>query len=382
MNGVIKFGDPQVGVEEIEYVKSVFNSKVFVHGAITAEFEKSFSERFEYKYSLTVANCTAGLHLAHYSITKSLKREGKSLGEVICPAMTHVATAHSIELSGLKPVFVDCNSVDGNIDIDLLKKAITKNTVGIAAMHFNGVPCDIETIMELANRHNLYVIEDCAISLGAKVNGRPIGSFGNAGVFSFHPVKQITTGEGGMIVLNDQSFYDDLKLERAFGVDRTFGERKQAGIYDVPLLGFNYRMAEIPAAMGVKQIEKFDGLENKRKHNFEYLKEALSKLSGLSVMGGDITEGRAYYCLVAKVDGNNSERNRIAASLGERGIQTSVYYPHPLPRLLYYTEKYGYDPQEFKNSEEISDRSIAFSIGAHLDKAELDQVIAALKDII
>lgn len=379
---VIKFGDPQVGVEEIEYVKSVFDSKVFVHGAITVEFEESFAEHFGYKHALTVANCTAGLHLAHYSLTKSLKREGASLPEVICPAMTHVATAHAVELAGLKPVFVDCNSVDGNIDIDLLKKAITENTVGIAAMHFNGVPCDIETIMELANQHNLYVIEDCAISLGAKVGGRPIGSFGNAGVFSFHPVKQITTGEGGMIVLNDQAFYDDLKLERAFGVDRAFGERQQAGVYDVPLLGFNYRMAEIPAAMGVKQLEKFDGLERKRENNFKYLKEALSSLAGISVMGGDLTEDRAYYCLIAKVEGDKTDRNRIAASLKERGIQTSVYYPHPVPRLSYYAEKYGYDPQEFENSEAVSDRSIAFSIGAHLGKQELEKVISALKEII
>lgn len=379
---MIKFGDPQVGAEEIEYVKSVFDSKVFVHGAITAEFEESFATHFGYKHALTVANCTAGLHLAHYSLTKNLKRECSSVPEVICPAMTHVATAHAVELAGLKPVFVDCNSVDGNIDIDLLKKSISKNTVGVAAMHFNGVPCDIEKIMELANQHNLYVIEDCAIALGAKVGGRPIGSFGNAGVFSFHPVKQMTTGEGGMIALNDQTFYDDLKLERAFGVDRTFGERKQAGVYDVPLLGFNYRMAEIPAAMGVKQLEKFDILEKMRKHNFEYLKEGFSSLSELSVMGGDISEDRAYYCLIAKVDAEKSERDRIAALLKEKGIQTSVYYPHPVPRLFYYADKYGYDPQDFKNSEAISDRSIAFSVGAHLNKLDLDQVISTLKEII
>lgn len=379
---MIKFGDPQVGFEEIEYVKSIFDSKVFVHGVITAEFEEAFATHFGYEHALTVANCTAGLHLTHYSLTKSLKREGKVLPEVICPAMTHVATAHAVELSGLKPVFVDCNNVDGNIDIDLLKKAITENTVGIAAMHFNGVPCDIEAIMELANQHNLYVIEDCAISLGAKVSGRPIGSFGNAGVFSFHPVKQMTTGEGGMIVVNDQAFYDDLKLERAFGVDRTFGERKQAGVYNVPLLGFNYRMAEIPAAIGVKQLEKFDFLEKKRKDNFEYLKEALSSMPGLSVVGGNITEDRAYYCLIAKIDGDKTERDRIAESLNERSVQTSVYYPHPVPRLFYYAEKYGYDPQEFKNAEALSDCSIAFSIGPHLSISELTIIVTALKETL
>ena len=380
---MIKFGDPQVGVDEVEYVKSIFESKVFVHGPITAEFEDSFADHFGYKHALTVANCTAGLHLTHYSLTKYMQKAGGgSTPEVICPAMTHVATAHAIELAGLKPVFVDCNSFDGNIDATLLEKAITENTVGIAAMHFNGVPCDIERIMQLADQHDLYVIEDCAISLGAKVSGRPIGSFGNAGVFSFHPVKQMTTGEGGMIVLNDQSFYDDLKLERAFGVDRTFGERKQAGVYDVPLLGFNYRMAEIPAAMGVKQLEKFDVMESKRKSNFEFLVQELSFISGLSLIGANLTDERAYYCLIAKIDGDKKERDRIATALKAENIQTSVYYPHPVPRLHYYAEKYGYNPDEFKNAEAISDRSIAVSIGAHLEKSNLAKVVSALKEIM
>ena len=379
---VIKFGDPQVGVDEIEYVKAIFDSKVFVHGPVTAEFEDSFKSFFGYEYALTVANCTAGLHLAHFSKTKHLQPIGADRPEVICPAMTHVATAHAVELAGLQPVFVDCNEVDGNIDVDLLEQAITNKTIGIAAMHFNGIACDIERIMQLAEKHNLYVIEDCAIALGAKVGGRPVGSFGDAGVFSFHPVKQMTTGEGGMMVLRSEGFYKDLKIERAFGVDRTFGERKQAGMYDVPLLGFNYRMAEIPAAIGVKQLEKFQGCENTRKRNFEYLKDAFSEIEGLEVMGSEITDDRAYYCLIAKIDGDRVNRDRIAEALKSEGIQTSVYYPHPVPRLSYYADKYGYSPVKFKNAEDISDRSIAFSIGAHLSEIELDQVVSALKEVI
>jgi perosamine synthetase len=378
---MIKFGDPQVGVEEIEYVKAVFESKIFVHGSMTAEFEDSFKSCFGYEHALSVANCTAGLHLAHYSLTKNIDFKGTATPEVICPAMTHVATAHAIELVGLKPVFIDCNYYDGNIDVDLLEKAITDNTVGIAAMHFNGIPCDIERIMELARQHDLYVVEDCAISLGAKVGGRPVGSFGDVGAFSFHPVKQMTTGEGGMIVINDPKLYENLKLERAFGVDRTFDKRKQAGVYDVPLLGFNYRMAEIPAAIGVKQLNKFEGFEQTRKNNFKHLNDAFSAISGLTIIGGDITDERAYYCLIAKVNGDGDARDKIAEKLKENGIQTSVYYPHPVPRLTYYAEKYGYSSQKFKNSESISDSSIAFSIGPHLGEVELEQVVSALQAI-
>lgn len=376
---MIKFGDPQVGNEEIEYVKKIFESKVFVHGPFTAEFEYNFKSEFGYDYALSVANCTAGLHLAHFSLTKHLGALERERSEVICSAMTHVATAHAIELAGLKPVFVDCLASDGNVDITLLEEAINDRTLGIAAMHFNGVPCDIKIIVTLAKQYNLYIVEDCAIALGATVDGQPVGSFGDVGTFSFHPVKQMTTGEGGMMTLKDSKIYDDLKLERAFGVDRTFVERKQAGVYDVPLLGFNYRMAEIPAAIGVKQLEKFRAGEARRKNNFINLKNEISDHSQLTIIGGAITDGRAYYCLIAEFDGDRNYRDSLAASLKEKGVQTSVYYPHPVPRLSYYAEKYGYTSEKFKNSEMISDRTIAFSIGAHLEESDISKVVDELK---
>ena len=379
---MIKFGDPQVGNEEIELIKSVFETKVFVHGPFTEKFENDFQSKFGYRYAVSVSNCTAGLHLAHFSLNKNKAKTDRNVAEVICPAMTHVATAHAIELSGLKPIFIDCNSEDGNIDVDLVEAAVTENTAGIAAMHFNGIPCDILRLMEIANNNDLYVVEDCAISLGAKVNGRPIGSFGNAGVFSFHPVKQMTTGEGGIIVVNNSEFSDELKLERAFGVDRNFGERKQAGVYDVPMLGFNYRMAEIPAAIGVVQVAKFENLESIRKRNYRFLNAAISKISGMTVLGNALSDDRAYYCLIAQIDGTKLQRDKIAAELKSRGIQTSVYYPHPVPRLSYYANKYEFSEDIFANSIGISDRSIAFSIGAHLELEDLGDLVKTLSGSI
>lgn len=378
---MIKFGDPQVGQEEIDYMRYVFDSKIFVHGSMTAEFEQSFGSLFGYEYALSVANCTAGLHLAHYSLTKNREPRSQKC-EVICTAMTHVATAHAIELAGLTPVFVDCNSHDANVDIQLLENAITENTVGIAAMHFNGIPCEIEKIAKIASDNKFYIVEDCAIALGAKVGERSVGTFGDVGAFSFHPVKQMTTGEGGMIVVNNSTLYEELKLERAFGVDRTFDKRKQAGVYDAPLLGFNYRMAEIPAAMGVKQLEKFEKLESLRKDNFIYLKEMLSTIPSINTIGDEIIDGRAYYCLIAKVDGGKEKRDKVAEYLKDNDIQTSVYYPHPVPRLSYYAKKYGYSSDKFKNATMIADETIAFSIGPHLNEESLHQVTKALKEVI
>ena len=141
-------------------------------------------------------------------------------------------------------------------------------------------------------------------------------------------------------------------------------------------------MAEIPAAMGVKQLEKFDRFEKTREKNYKYLKNSIMAISSLDIVGGNLTEERAYYCLIARVDGDKAYRDHIAAELKAKNIQTSVYYPHPVPRLAYYADKYGYSADKFKHAESISDRSIAFSIGSHLTEADLDCVVTALQEII
>lgn len=380
---MITFGKPLINSDEIQAVQEVMASGIYVHGAKTTGFENAFCDRFGYDHAVSVANCTAGLHLAHYSLSKSIDPAVKKQHEVLCPAMTHVATAHAIELAGLTPVFVDCCSDDGNMDVELMKTHITDKTVGVAAMHFNGVACDIKAIMEIAKANGLYVIEDCAISLGTKVDGQPVGTFGNAGAFSFHPVKQMTTGEGGMVVMNDARFRDDLALERAFGVNRAFNERKTAGLYDVTMLGFNYRMAEMPAAMGIEQLKKFSGFEDQRKCNYAALKAGFETLNGITIKGGNITDDRSYYCLIAQIDGHTpQDRNHLIGALKDAGVQTSIYYPHPLPRLNYYTETYGYDPKRYPNALAFADRCIAFPVAPHLNEADMATIVETVRGLI
>jgi perosamine synthetase len=380
---MITFGKPITGAEEMRNVQEVMESGIYVHGTKTVGFETAFCKQFGYPHSISVANCTAGLHLVHHSLTKSIDSAVKKRYEVLCPAMTHVATAHAIELAGLTPVFVDCRSDDGNMDVELMKAHITDKTVGVAAMHFNGVPCDIKAIMSVAVAHNLYVVEDCAISLGAKVDGKPVGTFGNAGAFSFHPVKQMTTGEGGMVVMNDVTFRDELALERAFGVNRAFNERKTAGLYDVTMLGFNYRMAEMPAAMGIEQLKKVAGFEGQRKRNYAALKSAIDCIDGVTIKGGDITEDRSYYCLIAQLDGSTpDDRNRLSGALKEAGVQTSIYYPHPLPRLNFYAETYGYDPALYPNALGFADYCIAFPVAPHLNENDMFTIGETLQGLL
>ena len=179
--------------------------------------------------------------------------------EVIVPAQTHVATAHAVELTGAKAVFVDAEADTGNIDIAAIESAITTNTKAIVVVHFLGMPVDMIPVVALARKHKLFVMEDCALAIGARFDGIHAGVHGDVGVFSFYPVKHMTTAEGGMIITRDADLAARLRLRKAFGVDRAHGERKIPGAYDVVTLGFNYRMNEIQAAIGSAQLKKMDG---------------------------------------------------------------------------------------------------------------------------
>jgi dTDP-4-amino-4,6-dideoxygalactose transaminase len=381
---MINFGKPSVGEAELDLLGEVVTSGIFVHGEKTELFEKSFGKRFGYDQAVSVSSCTAGLHLAHFSLLRERQKRpsgGKPL-EVICPAMTHVATAHAIELAGLKPVFIDCDPFSGNLDVEALAAAVSRQTVGIAAMHFNGLPCDMKKVMSIANDIGAYVVEDCAISLNASIDNIPVGLWGDVGCFSFHPVKQMTTGEGGMIVTRDGELASRLRIERAFGVDRAFNERAVPGVYDVPSLGFNYRMSELSAAIGCAQLAKFQDLEERRERNFTHLLERLLPIDGIEVKGATRSEGRGYYTLIAQVASGVERRNEIINALRSRGVQPSVYYPHPVPRLKYYKDKYGYESSNYRNAEIFSDRCIALSIGAHLGSSEIDRMADLLIEVL
>lgn len=380
---MVNFGKPLVGSEELGLLEEVVSSGIFVHGEKTELFERRFAEHFRYKHALSVSSCTAGLHLAHFSLSKGgLCKGSGGIPEVICPAMTHVATAHAIELAGLKPVFVDCNSVDGNVDVELLEEAVSEHTVGIAAMHFNGIPCDMKKINSLANEIEAYVVEDCAIALNAKIDGIPVGLWGDVGCFSFHPVKQMTTGEGGMMITRRDELAERLKIERAFGVDRSFRERSVPGVYDVPVLGFNYRMSELSAAIGCAQIRKFDELESRRESNYRYLLSRLAAMPQLEVKGADLLRDRGFYTCIVKVANTVADRNLVINKLRTYGIQPSVYYPHPVPRLAYYQQRYGYDSRKFPNAEIFADCCVALPIGAHLTVMDMEKIADVLRESI
>jgi perosamine synthetase len=375
----IPFGRPMIDQAEKDAVMKVLDGPILVHGPVSVEFEQQFAEFTGAPYAVSVSSCTAGMHLIYFAL-------GYGPGdEVIVPAQTHIATAHAVALTGATPVFVDADPECGNINIDAVEQAVTPNTRAIAVVHYLGVPVDMPKIMEIAGKHNLFVLEDCALAPGARVDGVHAGLLGDAGVFSFYPVKHLTTGEGGMVILRDGALAENLKLLKAFGVDRTHGERKVPGVYDTVALGFNYRMSEIHAAIGVEQLKKLPGFLEARKQNYTALSGYLSDQAGINILPQPVNDHvtSCHYCMgVLLNDELAPKRPALMEMLGKQGIGTSVYYPQPVPRMRYYQEKYGYEATRYPNAARISDSMLALPVGPHLNTDDMQYMAAEFKKCI
>ena len=244
----IRFSIPNFKKQDFSLVKNILKSGWLTHGKYTQLFEDEFKKYTGAKYSLTLSSCTAALHFT------CLASGFKSGDEVIVPAQTHTATAHAVEYTGAKAIFSDVDLITGNINLKNIKKKITKKTKGIIVVHMAGEPCNLDEISKFCKKKEVKLIEDCAHSVGTFIKKKHVGNFGISGSFSFYPTKQITTGEGGMMITNDKKFYNKVKMLKAFGIDKDINNRKKQGEYDVKGLGFNYRMTDFQAALGYNQI--------------------------------------------------------------------------------------------------------------------------------
>jgi perosamine synthetase len=374
----VPFGKPIIGDEERNAVLQVMRGSQFVHGPMANQFEADFSRFIGGGFAHTVGSCTAGLHLAYVYL-------GIGPGdEVIVPAQTHVATAHSVEYTGAKPVFVDVDASTGNIDIDGIELAITPRTKAISVVHYLGLPVDMDKVNSLAKRHALFVVEDAALALGARYKGVHAGLIGDVGSFSFYPVKHITTAEGGMFTTRHAEVAVKGARLKAFGYDKMVGERVIPGLYDVDLLGYNYRMNEIEAAIGIEQLKRASGFISKRRQNDAALRKALEGIENINCLapgGGDFEH--AHYCLVVVLgDTIATKRYDIIHGLRDLGVGTSVYYPGPVPHLRYYREKYGLGSIAYPNAARISNQSIALPVGPHLNEEDMDYVGRMFKKVL
>ena len=374
----IPFARPFIGDEERAVAAEVLSGHVMVHGPRIHQFEEAFAKWVGAEAAIAVSSCTAGLHLTYFYL-------GLGPGdEVIVPAMTHVATAHAIEFVGAKPVFVDAEPRTGNIDIDQIEEAITTNTKALSLVHFLGMPVDMNRINTIARKHNLFVVEDSALAFGTRYKGVHAGLLGDVGLFSMYPVKHITTLEGGLVLSRHTEVLEKIALQRAFGVDRTHGERKVPGQYDVNLLGFNYRMNELQAAIGTIQVGRLAGFLKKREENYEIISKKLvgiGQIHQFDSSNGDFQS--SYYCKSIVLQGGlEKKRSEMIEALAARGVGTSIYYPRPVPELTYYREKYGYTDGQFPAAAKIAHHSIALPVGPHLQSDDAEHVADTVIEVI
>lgn len=374
----IPFGYPIIGEEEKNAVMQVLNGPILVHGPRAKEFEAAFAAYTDASHAVSVSSCTAALHLSYFYL-------GLGPGdEVIVPAQTHSATAHAVELCGAKPVFVDAESVTGNIDLDQLGDQITERTRAISVVHYLGMPVNMEGLMGIARKRELFVVEDCALALGSYFKGVHAGLYGDVGCFSFYPVKHITTAEGGMLITRHEDVAAKITRLKAFGVDRHMGERSIPGVYDVTMLGFNYRMSEIQAALGIEQLKRVDGFLHRRKENYAALSAGLSEIDEISQFQsshGDFQS--SYYCLSILLNEKLTPRRlEIVNYFMQNGVGTSVYYPQPVPHFSYYRNKYGYSDTSFPVAARISGSSIALPVGPHVTAEDIVYIVQVFKSAI
>ena len=357
-------------------IKKILDSGKLVHGSNLEEFENSFKKFTKAQDAISVSSCTTGMQL-FYNVLQISNGD-----EVIVSSQTHVATAHAIESCGAKPVFIDSEKDTGNIKIDDIEKRINKKTKAITIVHYLGNPVNMEKIKKLAKKYNLYILEDCALALGAKIKKKHVGLFGDAGFFSFYPVKHMTTGEGGMIIIKNKKFSKIIRKMRAFGYNKNLNQRKIPGQYDVDTFGFNFRMGEINASIGINQLKNQKQFNYTRKKNYNFLLKNLNNFKSFNILKHleDNKYQSAYYCFSLILnDKIKNKRKQLIKNLNKMGLGTSIYYPKPVPLLKYYKKKYGFKDENFKNSKVISENSICLPIGPHLSIKDLKEIIKILK---
>ena len=406
---------------ELKYVREVLKSGWLTTARKTLEFEKRFAEATGARHACAVNSCTAALHLA-------LEAIGVGPGDkVLVPTLTFTATAEVIRYLGADPAFLDVDSGTGLLTPEIVEGALIRNkgVKAVMVVHFGGqaapmaedgvpstVPCPPSAvpfplstspisafpprplstgILDVCRRHKVRVIEDAAHAFPTRLNGRMVGTFGDATCFSFYANKTITTGEGGMLVTDDDAIYARVKTMRLHGINRDIWDRFTAQDcpweYDIVAPGFKYNMPDVNAAIGLAQLERAELLRRQRQRCFEYYFKHLAGLDclDLPVINGSLDNHSCHlFWIVLREAGRRTEdretgaRNRVIERLGEAGIGTSVHYK-PLHRMTYYRERYGLRPEDYPNAERHWRGCVSLPVYPSLSNEELACVVEEVR---
>ncbi len=363
---MIKFSKSEISLNDIFGVSKILKSGWLTHGKYTIDFEKEFKKYTGSKYSISVSSCTAGLHLSCLAL-------GFAKGdEVIVPAQTHTATAHAVEYTGARVIFADVEKFTGNMMLANIKKKITKKTKGIIVVHMAGNPCtDIINIRNYCKKKKIILLEDCAHSVGSVFRNKHLGNFGKTGSFSFYPTKQITTGEGGIVITNDKKIFNKIKTLKAFGIDKDINDRKKQGTYDVKSLGFNYRSTEFQTYLGLQQLKRYKKNLLIRKKLAKKYFENFKHNKNINTMPYNKNSSFFIFQIFLK---SRKKRDEILLKLKKKNIGVSIHYATPLNKMTYYKKKYKLKNQNFPCSVEYGDTNISLPVYPKLKMKEVDTI--------
>jgi len=374
------FGQPLIGEAEISEVVDSLRKRWIGTGPKVARFEEVFTEYIGSKYAIALNSCTAAIHL-------SLLVNGIGPGdEVITSPMTFCATANAIIHVGATPVFVDIDRESMNIDVSKIRERITGKTKAIIPIHFAGRPCDVDSIMEIAENHNLIVIEDAAHAIESEYRGQKVGTIGDMTCFSFYATKNIVTGEGGMVTVNNKALSDKLKVYALHGMDKDAWKRySDDGFkhYQVIYPGYKYNMMDIQAAMGIHQMKKIETFYQRRKQIWKTYNEAFRDLPIRTPKDPDPETKHAYHLYTTLIDEDDAkiDRDHFQTLLHKMKIGTGIHFIS-LHLHKYYQQRFGYQPNDFPNSAYVSERTVSLPLSAALCDEDVEDVIDAVRKIV
>ncbi len=362
---MIRLSLPDIGEEELQEIKSVLESGWLVQGDKVEEFENIVKDYLKVKHAIALSSGTAALHLSLMAL------EISNESEIIVPDFTFPATSNVVEIVGGKSVFVDIELDTFNIDPDKIEEKITRNTKAIIVVHEFGCPAKMDEILAIANKYNLSIIEDAACALGSEYKGIKVGTIGDIGCFSLHPRKNITTGEGGIIVTNNDDYAEKIRMLKNHGISNNSGK------ITFEMAGLNYRLTNIQGAMGVAQMRKLHSIMQKRREIAKTYDKLLRNIQWLTLPKEPqygLHAWQSYHILLnEKID-----RERFIAYMKENGIETNygAYAVHIQP---YYSRKYKYKDFDFTNALKAAKHGVVLPLHSKLSEIEVEKISETIK---
>jgi dTDP-4-amino-4,6-dideoxygalactose transaminase len=355
---MIPIAKPLLGKEEIDAVKEVIESGIIASGPKTVEFEKRFADFVDTKYAIATTSGTTALHLA--LISMGIKKGD----EVIVPSFSFIATANTVLFCDAKPVFCDTDLKSFNINHEKIERLISEKTKAIMPVHLYGQPAGMSPIQEIADKHGIKIIGDAAQAHGSEYNGKKVGSFGSVECFSFYPTKNMTTGEGGILTTNSSEI-----AEKAYSI-RNHGRQKTKWGYEHGILGYNYRMTDLAAAIGLVQLKHLPEFNKKRIENARFLNDNLKNVEIPNVIQ-NVKHVYHQYTIKCK------KRKSFIENLKKNEIGFGVYYPKP---LHYYGHLKEFGHSDLKNSENCSESVLSLPVHPALEKQDLEEIVKVVNN--